>query len=263
MLFPLPLFCWPIEIINPQIKKKNKQKVDVRVHTLRDRGSMIYSSYPLNASEYLLTFNITFPFQFHDIHYLHRTSWEKRDAGERKLLQEPTIRKKQPFRFRLPPSTSREFQPPLIPDPDLTPAPTPPTPTPTPAPAPAPTPAPSVPQSPQPAPSPSPSPPSSFSAPSADNNSRTILPEAESRSRPAKRSTKNHTLVLVAAIGGSLLLLLVVIGVAVYRYGKVATVKPWATGLSGQLQRAFVTGTSSYLYTANHFFNLCVINFKV
>ncbi|KAL1544789.1 non-specific serine/threonine protein kinase [Salvia divinorum] len=160
------------------------------------------------------------------------TSWEKRDAGERKLLQEPPIRKNQPFRFRLPPSSPREFQPPLIPDPDLAPAPAP---APTPL---TPAPAPSVPQSPQPAPSP----PSSLSAPSANNNSRSILPEAENRIRPAKRSTKNYTLVLVAAIGGSLLLLLVVLGVAVYQYGKVATVKPWATGLSGQLQRAFVTG---------------------
>ncbi|KAL1535485.1 non-specific serine/threonine protein kinase [Salvia divinorum] len=146
------------------------------------------------------------------------TSWVKRDVGERKLLQDPPIRKRQPFRFPIPPNPSREFQPPT-PDLDLAP---PPISTPTP------TPAPSVP-----------------SPPSANNDSRTILPEPENRTSPAaaaKSDGKNNTLVLVAAVGGSLLVLLLVIGVVFYQYVKVATVKPWATGLSGQLQRAFVTG---------------------
>ncbi|KAG6395403.1 hypothetical protein SASPL_146048 [Salvia splendens] len=165
------------------------------------------------------------------------TSWEKRDVGERKLLQETPTRRQQPFRFRIPPTPAREFLPPTTPDPDLSP---PPISTPAPDP-PTPIPAPSVPQS----PSPVQSPPSSSSAPLANNNSQTIFPEAENRTSlaaPAKSDGRNHTLVLVASIGGSLLLLLLVIGVVFYQYGKVSTVKPWATGLSGQLQRVFVTG---------------------
>ncbi|KAK6156102.1 hypothetical protein DH2020_010350 [Rehmannia glutinosa] len=45
-----------------------------------------------------------------------------------------------------------------------------------------------------------------------------------------------------SSIVGPVLLLLLIIGIFCYRSGKVASVKPWATGLSGQLQRAFVTG---------------------
>jgi hypothetical protein len=49
---------------------------------------------------------------------------------------------------------------------------------------------------------------------------------------------------LVGAIGGAILIS--IIGVYLCKSNKVATVKPWATGLSGQLQKAFVTGMSSY-----------------
>lgn len=49
-----------------------------------------------------------------------------------------------------------------------------------------------------------------------------------------------------AAAGGPVLLLLI-IGIFFWRSGKVSTVKPWATGLSGQLQRAFITGNSLLL----------------
>ncbi|KAJ8749755.1 hypothetical protein K2173_012306 [Erythroxylum novogranatense] len=54
--------------------------------------------------------------------------------------------------------------------------------------------------------------------------------------------TRNHVL-LVAGIVGSSLLLISAIGLIVFiRSSKVVTVRPWATGLSGQLQKAFVTG---------------------
>ncbi|KAH6837369.1 hypothetical protein C2S53_010771 [Perilla frutescens var. hirtella] len=152
--------------------------------------------------------------------FISWNSWETRGVGERKLLQE--ARKIPPFEFIRPPTPPREFRPPIIPDPDLPPAPAP-------APASAPSPAPYAPQS----PSPAASPPSS--SPSV-NNTAPLAPKNR------KRGGTNHTLVLGAAIGGPLLLLFLVFGVVFYQYGKVATVKPWATGLSGQLQRAFVTG---------------------
>ncbi|XP_062154680.1 inactive receptor-like serine/threonine-protein kinase At2g40270 [Alnus glutinosa] len=58
---------------------------------------------------------------------------------------------------------------------------------------------------------------------------------------PENRSSKNHlVLILAGAIGGAILIL--IIGVYLCKSNKVATVKPWATGLSGQLQKAFVTG---------------------
>ncbi|XP_024980234.1 inactive receptor-like serine/threonine-protein kinase At2g40270 [Cynara cardunculus var. scolymus] len=54
-------------------------------------------------------------------------------------------------------------------------------------------------------------------------------------------NSKNHTVVIATVVvGGSAL-----VGIAallLWRCNKVATVRPWATGLSGQLQKAFVTG---------------------
>ncbi|GFQ07399.1 inactive receptor-like serine/threonine-protein kinase at2g40270, partial [Phtheirospermum japonicum] len=55
------------------------------------------------------------------------------------------------------------------------------------------------------------------------------------------RSNRHRILVVSAATGGSVLLFLA-IAIFFWQSGKVSTVKPWATGLSGQLQRAFVTG---------------------
>ncbi|XVF05783.1 hypothetical protein REPUB_Repub05bG0202200 [Reevesia pubescens] len=55
--------------------------------------------------------------------------------------------------------------------------------------------------------------------------------------------SKHHlVLILVGSIGGSLFVLISVLGFIFFRSSKVVTVKPWATGLSGQLQKAFVTG---------------------
>ncbi|CAN1354559.1 Protein MALE DISCOVERER 1 [Linum perenne] len=52
----------------------------------------------------------------------------------------------------------------------------------------------------------------------------------------------HHTALIAGIVGGSLFMLLSVIGLTFIRSNKVVTVRPWATGLSGQLQRAFVTG---------------------
>ncbi|KAG6418473.1 hypothetical protein SASPL_120677 [Salvia splendens] len=96
-----------------------------------------------------------------------------------------------------------------------------------------PSPSPSISPSPS---SPSPSPVTSISPP--------LQPTpASAPSTPAPSSSRHHHRILIvsAAAGGPVLLLLI-IGIYFWRSGKVSTVKPWATGLSGQLQRAFITG---------------------
>ncbi|KDO68888.1 hypothetical protein CISIN_1g006019mg [Citrus sinensis] len=54
-------------------------------------------------------------------------------------------------------------------------------------------------------------------------------------------SSSKHIAILGGVIGGAILLVATV-GIYLCRCNKVSTVKPWATGLSGQLQKAFVTG---------------------
>ncbi|XP_034687806.1 inactive receptor-like serine/threonine-protein kinase At2g40270 [Vitis riparia] len=54
---------------------------------------------------------------------------------------------------------------------------------------------------------------------------------------------KNYTvLILSGVLGSSLVIFISAMGIIFCRSHKVVTVKPWATGLSGQLQKAFVTG---------------------
>ncbi|QCE00931.1 serine/threonine kinase [Vigna unguiculata] len=76
-----------------------------------------------------------------------------------------------------------------------------------------------------PAPSPSP-----FSTQRNTNNSNQI----------------HHSTIIWSAVGGfSLLILMSATIFACFRSRKVVTVKPWSTGLSGQLQKAFVKGVPS------------------
>ncbi|WVZ22622.1 hypothetical protein V8G54_001166 [Vigna mungo] len=61
-------------------------------------------------------------------------------------------------------------------------------------------------------------------------------------------SDSNLVAILVGVIGGVVFLVISIIGIYLGKTNKVATVKPWATGLSGQLQKACITvykGTSS------------------
>ncbi|KAG2723962.1 hypothetical protein I3843_02G171700 [Carya illinoinensis] len=97
--------------------------------------------------------------------------------------------------------------------------------------------------SPSPFPSPSPSP-----EPKAEGNfpTPTTSPPSHPSSVPSPAgsppsSTSSHlAAILAGAIGGAIL----ISAICVYlcKSNKVAAVKPWATGLSGQLQKAFVTG---------------------
>ncbi|XP_066388217.1 protein MALE DISCOVERER 2-like isoform X4 [Miscanthus floridulus] len=130
---------------------------------------------------------------------------------------------------------------------------------PTPAPAPASAPAPSPSMSP-PEGSPSPSPHSSRSMPrqSTSNHHPPLAPPH--LVRPGPRQDENDPIVdtpphsrhkhswttygLVAA-GIAVFLLVSAASILCFRAKKMGTVRPWATGLSGQLQKAFVTGVPS------------------
>ncbi|KAK5795685.1 hypothetical protein PVK06_036957 [Gossypium arboreum] len=62
-----------------------------------------------------------------------------------------------------------------------------------------------------------------------------------STSRP-RSSSHSHPAILAGAIGGTVCLLILIAITYIFNTYKVSTVKPWRTGLSGQLQKAFVTG---------------------
>lgn len=107
--------------------------------------------------------------------------------------------------------------------------------------------------SPSPAPSPSlsPSPTPSITAkphlapsPTSSSSSPSSLPSPAENPSGLENSRRSHhrALILSAAIGGPILLFILITGAIFFRSNKIAVVKPWATGLSGQLQRAFVTG---------------------
>ncbi|XP_023007287.1 inactive receptor-like serine/threonine-protein kinase At2g40270 [Cucurbita maxima] len=60
--------------------------------------------------------------------------------------------------------------------------------------------------------------------------------------RGSNRNNNHKIQMLTGIIAGSLFFLIITVSILVFRSSKVVTVKPWATGLSGQLQKAFVTG---------------------
>ncbi|RLN33055.1 hypothetical protein C2845_PM03G17110 [Panicum miliaceum] len=65
------------------------------------------------------------------------------------------------------------------------------------------------------------------------------LPSTTPAHSPHKHSWRNYSLVTAGSV---VFLVMAAASVIYYRAKKVGTVRPWATGLSGQLQRAFVTG---------------------
>ncbi|KAH7549855.1 hypothetical protein JRO89_XS13G0092300 [Xanthoceras sorbifolium] len=92
---------------------------------------------------------------------------------------------------------------------------------------------------------PSPANPSIVVSPTPKPN-RASMPSPASVSSPTEgtRSKSKHrvALILAGSIGGASLILISVLFIVFSRSSKVVTVKPWVTGLSGQLQKAFVTG---------------------
>ncbi|KAK8517163.1 hypothetical protein V6N13_092449 [Hibiscus sabdariffa] len=89
---------------------------------------------------------------------------------------------------------------------------------------------------------PSPSTPNA-SAPSPSSSIPNASASSPSGNNRISSSSNHQTTILVGAIGGGGLFLLILIAIAyLFKTSKVSAVKPWATGLSGQLQKAFVTG---------------------
>ncbi|KAL7094508.1 hypothetical protein ACP275_11G107700 [Erythranthe tilingii] len=159
-------------------------------------------------------------------------SLKTKKVSARKLLQQTP--RSPLFVFRPPPTPPRVFVPPP-PFSNSAPAPLP-TPAPTPTPTPPPPPSPLTPTS-----SPSPAPANRTTTPPTSHLNPAETPPTSS----SKKSNSNNRLIMSAAIAGPLFLLILIFSIFIYRSGKVTSVKPWATGLSGQMQRAFVTGTSS------------------
>ncbi|XP_021816267.1 probable inactive receptor-like protein kinase At3g56050 [Prunus avium] len=83
-------------------------------------------------------------------------------------------------------------------------------------------------------------------SPAPQSNQEPMPSPASSPSQGVKTSSSKsrHRVVMICAgvVGGSLFILMSVIGIFLVRSSKVVTVKPWVTGLSGQLQKAFVSG---------------------
>ncbi|KAJ6311943.1 hypothetical protein OIU77_013652 [Salix suchowensis] len=75
----------------------------------------------------------------------------------------------------------------------------------------------------------------SISAPAPSNSSVPRVPAGSSWSK------KHQIPIIAGAVGGTLVILVSIISIYICKINKVA-VKPWATGMSGQLQKAFVTG---------------------
>ncbi|GAB2286098.1 hypothetical protein Dimus_020522 [Dionaea muscipula] len=84
-----------------------------------------------------------------------------------------------------------------------------------------------------------------ISSPQTPHHSAPVPSPASTPSqRPAKITSSKKHAVLVSSLvaGGSLLLITSVIVNIIFRKSKAVAVKPWATGISGKLQKAFVTG---------------------
>ncbi|KAL8147967.1 inactive receptor-like serine/threonine-protein kinase At2g40270 [Apium graveolens] len=93
---------------------------------------------------------------------------------------------------------------------------------------------------PSPAPSSTTPPPVGVSHP---GNQPASSPSPASTPSHTVKKSKHHTVMIVSGVvGGSVFLFLSALGIGLCRRHKVITVRPWATGLSGQLQKAFISG---------------------
>ncbi|XVF40774.1 hypothetical protein PTKIN_Ptkin01aG0142800 [Pterospermum kingtungense] len=61
-------------------------------------------------------------------------------------------------------------------------------------------------------------------------------------SNPLSSSSNHRTAIIAGAVGSVIFLIILIIITYIFKTSKVSAVKPWATGLSGQLQKTFVTG---------------------
>ena len=81
------------------------------------------------------------------------------------------------------------------------------------------------------------------------------LSPSPSISPPHKHSSRKYSLV---AAGSAVFVVMAAASVMYCRVKKVGTVRPWATGLSGQLQRAFVTGSFFLFFVHSLCFSISV-----
>ncbi|XP_058755580.1 inactive receptor-like serine/threonine-protein kinase At2g40270 [Vicia villosa] len=90
-------------------------------------------------------------------------------------------------------------------------------------------------------------PPIVMSTPQLSNWISAPSPSSSSNQRNSRSSNrKQHSVVIWSTVGGFSFLVLVSCTVFIcFRSSKVVTVKPWTTGLSGQLRKAFITGIPS------------------
>ena len=97
-----------------------------------------------------------------------------------------------------------------------------------------------------PASSPSlPEPPSASHSESASDSHPPLSAPGSGVTSRSSTKKNNQVPILAGVIGGAAFLILS-IGIYLCKINKVANVRPWATGLSGQLQKAFVTGKSKH-----------------
>ncbi|KAK4778370.1 hypothetical protein SAY87_018557 [Trapa incisa] len=96
--------------------------------------------------------------------------------------------------------------------------------------------------------SPTVSSPAPTSAPTSAPPSLSPPPKTSSETPPPATSNPTNgpkgrgKWIIAAAVGGFGLLFFIIIGTCLYRWNKVKLIKPWSTGLSGQLQKALVAG---------------------
>ncbi|KAL4587775.1 hypothetical protein LXL04_000649 [Taraxacum kok-saghyz] len=157
---------------------------------------------------------------------------------ERKLLQIPPSSSLSPSRH---PVSSISF-PPFATSPSMSPVPSP---SPSTSPVPAPSPSTS-------APSPSPIfPPFALFPKIPESSPPEIKPDLAPSLSPGSfiisNNSKHHRVLMWSGmvVGGSILIFLTVFGFVFFKRNKMVTVNPWATGLSGQLQKAFTSGVPS------------------
>lgn len=91
-------------------------------------------------------------------------------------------------------------------------------------------------------PVPSPSPTTEPPSPVVKRKSYYQPPSASAPTKTPEKRIESWKIYMPISIGVSFLLLLSVLYLLCCRANRVVTVRPWATGLSGQLQKAFVTG---------------------
>ncbi|CAM8965009.1 unnamed protein product [Rhodiola kirilowii] len=114
--------------------------------------------------------------------------------------------------------------------------------------APSPSLAPSESPSSKPSPSPDSFPPSPIAVARPSSPPATTIPPLSPNAIPVPTDSRNRpepmhvALIALASVAGGIFLVAAIIGIFFWQSKRGHTVKPWVTGLSGQLQKAFVTG---------------------